>query len=307
MGSAWNFDRLDGKCIDVTIRSSAVISLTQDGSQGVSGAGKTTLLNVLANRVTTGVVTGTMLVDGTPSDASFQRKTGYVQQQDVHLSACSVRESLEFSALLRQPASVSREEKLDYAGEVIRLLEMEEYADAIIGIPGEGLNIEQRRRLTIGIELAAKPELLLFLDEPTSGLDSQTSWAICHLLKRLARSGQAILCTIHQPSAILFKEFDNLLLLARGGKTVYFGGLSAALSPSLFPRGIANIHILIMNIFFFSRNWRGLSYSYPVSGAQWSKPVSSWRQPGRVDVNRDRRRARIANHCRLAEGLARLA
>ncbi|OGE53517.1 hypothetical protein PENARI_c007G00791 [Penicillium arizonense] len=192
---------------------------------GVSGAGKTTLLNVLANRVTTGVVTGTMLVDGRPSDNSFQRKTGYAQQQDVHLSTCSVRESLEFSALLRQPASVSREEKLAYVDEVIRLLEMEEYADAIVGIPGEGLNIEQRRRLTIGIELAAKPELLLFLDEPTSGLDSQTSWAICQLLKRLACNGQAILCTIHQPSAILFQEFDNLLLLTKGGKTVYFGAI----------------------------------------------------------------------------------
>ncbi|KAJ6011707.1 hypothetical protein N7522_002062 [Penicillium canescens] len=199
---------------------------------GVSGAGKTTLLNVLANRVTTGVVTGTMLVDGRPSGASFQRKTGYVQQQDVHLSTCSVRESLEFSALLRQSASVSREEKLAYVDEVIKLLEMEEYADAIVGVPGEGLNIEQRRRLTIGIELAAKPELLLFLDEPTSGLDSQTSWAICQLLKRLACSGQAILCTIHQPSAILFQEFDNLLLLTKGGKTVYFGEIgesSAAL------------------------------------------------------------------------------
>ncbi|KAE8394955.1 ABC-2 type transporter-domain-containing protein [Aspergillus alliaceus] len=190
---------------------------------GVSGAGKTTLLNVLANRMTTGVVTGDMLVDGMPCDASIQRKTGYVQQQDVHLSTCSVRESLEFSALLRQPATVSRGEKLAYVKEVISLLEMEEYADAIVGIPGEGLNIEQRRRLTIGIELAAKPELLLFLDEPTSGLDSQTSWAICQLLKRLARSGQAILCTIHQPSAILFQQFDNLLLLAKGGKTVYFG------------------------------------------------------------------------------------
>ncbi|KAK4865296.1 hypothetical protein LT330_009407 [Penicillium expansum] len=190
---------------------------------GVSGAGKTTLLNVLANRTTTGVVTGTMLVAAMATDDSFQRKTGYVQQQDVHLSTCSVRESLEFSAFLRQPTSVSRDEKLAYVDEVIRLLEMEEYADAIVGIPGEGLNIEQRRRLTIGIELAAKPELLLFLDEPTSGLDSQTSWAICQLLKRLARSGQAILCTIHQPSAMLFQEFDSLLLLAKGGKTVYFG------------------------------------------------------------------------------------
>lgn len=199
----------------------------------MSGAGKTTLLNVLAKRVTTGVVTGDMLINGAPNDTSFQRKTGYVQQQDVHLSTCSVRESLEFSALLRQPASLPRAEKLAHVEEVIRLLDMQEYADAIVGVPGEGLNIEQRRRLTIGIELAAKPELLLFLDEPTSGLDSQTSWTICQLLKRLARTGQAILCTIHQPSAILFQQFDNLLLLAKGGKTVYFGGLSPAASTHI--------------------------------------------------------------------------
>lgn len=87
----------------------------------------------------------------------------------------------------------------------------------------EGLNVEQRKRLTIGVEMAAKPALLLFLDEPTSGLDSQTAWSICALLRKLADNGQAVLCTIHQPSAILFQEFDRLLFLAKGGKTVYFG------------------------------------------------------------------------------------
>lgn len=86
-----------------------------------------------------------------------------------------------------------------------------------------GLNVEQRKRLTIGVELAARPQLLLFLDEPTSGLDSQTSWSILNLLEKLTRAGQAILCTIHQPSAILFQRFDRLLFLAAGGKTVYFG------------------------------------------------------------------------------------
>lgn len=85
-----------------------------------------------------------------------------------------------------------------------------------------GLNVEQRKRLTIGVELVAKPQLLLFLDEPTSGLDSQTSWNILDLLERLANHGQAILCTIHQPSAMLFERFDRLLFLAKGGKTVYF-------------------------------------------------------------------------------------
>src|SRR6201999_1874326 len=120
---------------------------------------------------------------------------------------------------------VPKEEKLAYVEEVIKLLEMSEYADAVVGVPGEGLNVEQRKRLTIGVELAAKPQLLLFLDEPTSGLDSQTSWSILNLLEKLKDNGQAILCTIHQPSAMLFQRFDRLLFLAKGGKTVYFGAI----------------------------------------------------------------------------------
>lgn len=192
---------------------------------GASGAGKTTLLDVLADRVTMGVVTGDMFVNGKQRDNSFQRKTGYVQQQDVHLQTSTVREALEFSALLRQPSHISREDKLAYVDEVVKILEMESYQDAVVGVPGEGLNVEQRKRLTIGVELVAKPELLLFLDEPTSGLDSQTAWSICSLMRKLANNGQAILCTIHQPSAILFQEFDRLLFLQRGGRTVYFGDI----------------------------------------------------------------------------------
>lgn len=121
---------------------------------------------------------------------------GYAQQQDLHLSTSTVREALTFSALLRQPAHVPRQEKIEYVEEVIKLLDMSEYADAVVGVPGEGLNVEQRKRLTIGVELAAKPALLLFLDEPTSGLDSQTSWAILDLLDKLKKNGQAILCTM---------------------------------------------------------------------------------------------------------------
>ena len=93
--------------------------------------------------------------------------------------------------------------------------------------------MEQRKRLTIGVELAAKPELLLFLDEPTSSLDSQTSWSILTLLQKLRDNGQAILCTIHQPSAMLLQQFDRVLLLASGGKTVYFGPLGKSASTML--------------------------------------------------------------------------
>ncbi|KAK7421617.1 hypothetical protein QQX98_002084 [Neonectria punicea] len=192
---------------------------------GVSGAGKTTLLDVLATRVTMGVVSGDTHIDGRPTDSSFQHRVGYVQQQDLHLNTMTVREALEFSALLRQSAEIPRAEKLQYVEHVIDMLDMQEFSDAVIGIPGEGLNVEQRKRLTIGVELAARPQLLVFLDEPTSGLDSQTSWAICDLIEKLTTSGQAVLCTIHQPSSILIQRFDRLLLLAPGGKTVYFGDL----------------------------------------------------------------------------------
>ncbi|CAF3429996.1 unnamed protein product [Fusarium graminearum] len=192
---------------------------------GVSGAGKTTLLDVLAQRTSMGVITGDMFVNGKPLDASFQRKTGYVQQQDLHLETSTVRESLRFSAMLRQPSTISTKEKEEWVEKVIDMLNMRDFASAVVGVPGEGLNVEQRKLLTIGVELAAKPKLLLFLDEPTSGLDSQSSWAIVAFLRKLADAGQAILCTVHQPSAILFQEFDRLLFLAQGGRTVYFGDI----------------------------------------------------------------------------------
>ena len=105
------------------------------------------------------------------------------------------------------------------------MLELENLADAIIGSPESGLSVEERRRVTIGVELAAKPQLLLFLDEPTSGLDSQSAFNIVRFLRKLAAAGQAILCTIHQPNSALFENFDRLLLLQKGGETVYFGDI----------------------------------------------------------------------------------
>ncbi|KAE8828021.1 hypothetical protein PTNB85_07205 [Pyrenophora teres f. teres] len=192
---------------------------------GASGAGKTTLLDVLANRKNIGVISGDKLVDGKVPGIAFQRGTAYAEQLDVHEPATTVREALRFSADLRQPFETPQAEKYAYVEEVIALLEMEDIADAIIGDPESGLAVEQRKRVTIGVELAAKPELLLFLDEPTSGLDSQSAFNIVRFLRKLAAAGQAILCTIHQPNSALFENFDRLLLLQRGGQCVYFGDI----------------------------------------------------------------------------------
>lgn len=91
-----------------------------------------------------GVISGNMLVDGRDRDGSFQRKTGYVMQQDIHLETSTVREALELSAILRQPPEYTRQERLAYVGHVINLLEMSEYADAVVGFPGSGLNVERK-------------------------------------------------------------------------------------------------------------------------------------------------------------------
>ncbi|KAL2871009.1 putative ABC transporter [Aspergillus lucknowensis] len=194
---------------------------------GASGAGKTTLLNALAQRLDFGVVSGTFLVDGKVLPRSFQRATGFAEQQDIHEPTATVRESLRFSALLRQPKEVPTQEKYDYCEKIIDLLEMRSIASATVGAGGSGLNQEQRKRLTIAVELASKPSLLLFLDEPTSGLDSLAAFNIVRFLRRLADAGQAILCTIHQPSAVLFEMFDDLILLQSGGRVVYNGELGS--------------------------------------------------------------------------------
>lgn len=189
---------------------------------GSSGAGKTTLMDVLAQRKDSGRIEGSIMVNGKPQGISFQRTTGYCEQNDVHEPTATVLESLLFSARLRQDYAVPDEDKVQYVLRIMEMLELAPLQHAIVGTPGSGLSIEQRKRLTLATELVAKPSLI-FLDEPTSGLDGQSAFEICRFMRRLAASGQTIICTIHQPSAALFEAFDVLLLLAKGGRTTYFG------------------------------------------------------------------------------------
>lgn len=193
---------------------------------GSSGAGKTTLLDVLAQRKTDGTIKGSIMVDGRPLPVSFQRMAGYCEQLDVHEPYATVREALEFSALLRQSRSTPRAEKLKYVDTIIDLLELHDLADTLIGGVGNGLSVEQRKRVTIGVELVSKPSILIFLDEPTSGLDGQSAYNTVRFLRKLADVGQAIL--VSRPLIFLLLSIVYIVL------TILLSGhYSSTLGPTV--------------------------------------------------------------------------
>jgi len=193
---------------------------------GSSGAGKTTLMDCIAGRKNVGKLTGTITLNGVVSKpADFSKISGYCEQLDVHSPDMTVRESFLFSASLRQPEEIDQLEKATFVENVIDLLELGNVANRLIGeSPREGLSVEQRKRVTIGVELAANPSVL-FCDEPTSGLDSAAALLVMRVLQKIAQADRTVISTIHQPSAVIFEMFDNLVLLKHGGFTVYNGPL----------------------------------------------------------------------------------
>ena len=193
---------------------------------GSSGAGKTTLLDVLSGRKNTGEITGGMFVNGQSKNPhTFKQNMGYVEQFDTLLPRDTAREAVEFSAALRLPSDTTAEMRSAWVTSVLSMLELLPLENTMIGnVEIGGMSFEQKKRVSIAVELAANPAIL-FLDEPTTGLDSRAAQVIVRCIKRVAASGRTIVCTIHQPSAVIFEAFDSLLLLRRGGQTVFFGEL----------------------------------------------------------------------------------
>ncbi|XP_073142895.1 ABC transporter G family member 29-like isoform X2 [Henckelia pumila] len=193
---------------------------------GVSGAGKTTLMDVLAGRKTRGYIEGDIKISGFPQKPeTFARISGYCEQNDIHSPQVTVLESLIFSASLRLPKEVSKEEKMIFVAEVMHLVELDNLGEAMVGIQGiSGLSTEQRKRLTIAVELVANPSII-FMDEPTTGLDARAAAIIMRTVRNTVDTGRTVVCTIHQPAIEIFEAFDELLLLKKGGKMTYAGPL----------------------------------------------------------------------------------
>ncbi|GAV90795.1 ABC_tran domain-containing protein/ABC2_membrane domain-containing protein [Cephalotus follicularis] len=194
---------------------------------GPSGSGKTTLLTALGGRIS-GKLSGSIKYNGKPFSNPMKRNTGFVTQDDVLYPHLTVTETLVFTALLRLPNSLTKEEKIMHAEAVITQLGLTTCKNSIIGGPFlRGVSGGERKRVSIGQEMLINPSLLL-LDEPTSGLDSTTAQRIVSTLWELANGGRTIVMTIHQPSSRLFYLFHKVLLLSEGN-SLYYGEGSAAM------------------------------------------------------------------------------
>ncbi|PHU08714.1 ABC transporter G family member 14 [Capsicum chinense] len=194
---------------------------------GPSGSGKTTLLTALGGRLS-GKLSGKITYNSQPFSGSIKRRTGFVSQDDVLYPHLTVIETLVFTALLRLPQSVGREEKVRHVEHVIAELGLNKCRNSMIGGPlFRGISGGEKKRVSIGQEMLINPSLLL-LDEPTSGLDSTTALRILNTVKRLASGGRTVITTIHQPSSRLYYMFDKVVLLSEGCP-IYYGPASTAL------------------------------------------------------------------------------
>ncbi|CAL0304066.1 unnamed protein product [Lupinus luteus] len=186
---------------------------------GPSGAGKTTFLSALTGKATGCHTTGQVLVnDQESSITSYKKIIGFVPQDDIVHGNLTVEENLWFSARCRLSADLPKEEKVLVVERVIEALGLQAIRDSLVGtVEKRGISGGQRKRVNVGLEMVMEPSLLI-LDEPTSGLDSSSSQLLLRALRREALEGVNICMVLHQP-----RMFDDFILLAKGGLTVYHG------------------------------------------------------------------------------------
>ncbi|KAH6984570.1 P-loop containing nucleoside triphosphate hydrolase protein [Ilyonectria sp. MPI-CAGE-AT-0026] len=211
---------------------------------GGSGSGKTTLLNTMAERVTSPRLKqqGVTTFNGKVGVHSVSH--AYVMQQDILLPTLTVRETLQYAADLRLPASIPTEQRMIVVEEVIRELGLKECANTRIGSSQHhGCSGGEKRRTSIGVQMLSNPSVL-FLDEPTTGLDATSAYQLVKTLKKLAQKGRTVITTIHQPRSEIWDLFDNLIVLTKGSPVYsgpvkdcvpWFDGLDFKLPPFVNP------------------------------------------------------------------------
>lgn len=209
------------RCVTGKIRPGRITAV-----MGPSGAGKTTFLSALAGKAIACKATGLILINGKNEPIhSYKKIIGFVPQDDIVHGNLTVEENLWFHARCRLSAHLAKADKVLVVERVIDTLGLQTVRDSLVGtVEKRGISGGQRKRVNVGLEMVMEPSLLL-LDEPTSGLDSASSQLLLRALRREALEGVNICLVVHQPSYALFRMFDDLVLLAKGGLTVYHGSV----------------------------------------------------------------------------------
>ncbi|XP_020702119.1 ABC transporter G family member 11-like [Dendrobium catenatum] len=218
---------LDGKGSESVPILSKVTGMARPGEvlaiMGPSGCGKSTLLDALAGRLASNLrCSGELLVNGRTQILAFG-VASYVMQEDILMATLTVREAVHYAAELQLSETMGREDRIKRAEETLQEMGLSRIAGRRIGgRSSKGISGGQRRRLSICLEILARPKVL-FLDEPSSGLDSAAAFHVMDRIGRMAAREQiTVLAAVHQPSAEVFGLFRSVCLLAYG-RTVFFG------------------------------------------------------------------------------------
>jgi len=194
------------------------------GLMGASGAGKSTLMNVLSGneKASSGNVRINGIDINNDKNKDLEGVIGFVPQDDLLIEELTVFQNLYYNAKLcfSQLSDDAVKKKVVYILDNLGLIEAKNLK---VGNPlAKTISGGQRKRLNIGLELIREPSVL-FLDEPTSGLSSKDSINVIELLRKLALKGKLIFVVIHQPSSDIYKMFDKMIFLDKGGYLSYYG------------------------------------------------------------------------------------
>jgi len=199
--------------INGSFRSSQLTAI-----MGPSGCGKSTLLNVLAGYSISGSSGQVYLNDSLREEKQMANISCYIQQDDYVRDLLTVRESMTIAAHLKLSTTVSAISKASQVEDLLDAMGLSVHGDTIT----KRLSGGQKKRLSIALELITNPSIL-FLDEPTTGLDSQSCSHFVSLIADLAHNqSRTMVCTLHQPSALLFEKFDQIYALS-SGQCIYQG------------------------------------------------------------------------------------
>lgn len=193
---------------------------------GPSGSGKTIMLHALAHRTLprSMKVNGSIHINGQPTVAAkLSQVARYVEQDDALIGSLTVKESVEFTARLSLPSSITKLERIKRVDDALTAFGIQDQAHLLIGTPlRKGISGGQKKRVSVASQLVTSPRIL-FLDEPTSGLDSAASREVMSYISNLAKELKLlVIISIHQPSTTTFELFDQVLLLS-AGQPCFFG------------------------------------------------------------------------------------